>query len=202
MPASRRTSRGSSRVPPPARPPTRRRARRSVVLLGLAALGVALAACGGGNSASTTTSTTAATTSTTASATSTTASSASNAVTISTRTVPKLGTILVDSAGRTLYVFAPDKRTKVTCNPGCQAVWPPVKLPSGHTPVAKGGVRASLLGSDPNPEGGRVVTYNGWPLYTYVADSAPGMAKGQAINLNGGLWFVLSPTGVEIKTTP
>jgi predicted lipoprotein with Yx(FWY)xxD motif len=125
--------------------------------------------------------------------------SAAKTVVISTRTVPKLGTILVDSKGRTLYMFVPDKRKKVTCVHACAAVWPPVKLPKGAKATAKGKAKASLLGSDPNPAGGRVVTYNHWPLYTYVADTAPGQAKGQALNLNGGLWYVLSPTGKVIR---
>jgi Secreted repeat of unknown function len=55
-------------------------------------------------------------------------------------------------------------------------------------------------GSDPNPAGGRVVTYARWPLYTYVADTSGGTAKGQALNLNGGLWYVLSPSGKVIRT--
>src|SRR5919198_2485370 len=122
------------------------------------------------------------------------------AVKISTRKLPKLGTVLVNSKGRTLYMFVPDKRRKVTCVGACAKAWPPVKLPKGSKAVAAGKAKASLLGSDPNPAGGRVVTYNKWPLYTYVADTAPGQAKGQALNLNGGLWYVLSPSGKVIRT--
>ena len=58
------------------------------------------------------------------------------------------------------------------------------------------------FGSDPNPSGGRVVTYNHWPLYTYIVDKKPGQATGQALNLNGGLWYVLSPAGKVIRTKP
>jgi predicted lipoprotein with Yx(FWY)xxD motif len=123
-------------------------------------------------------------------------------VRISTRKLPKLGAVLVNSMGRTLYMFVPDKREKVTCVGICAAVWPPVKLPKGTKPVAAGTVKSSLLGSDPNPAGGRVVTYNGWPLYTYVSDTAPGQAKGQALNLTGGLWYVLDPSGKVIRTKP
>jgi predicted lipoprotein with Yx(FWY)xxD motif len=122
------------------------------------------------------------------------------AVRISTRTLPKLGAILVNAQGRTLYMFVPDKRSKVTCVGTCAAVWPPVKLPAGAKAVASRGVKASLLASDRDPAGGRVVTYNKWPLYTYVADRAPGQAKGQALNLNGGYWYVLSPAGRVIHT--
>lgn len=130
------------------------------------------------------------------------ASATAKTVAISTRTLPKLGAVLVNSKGRTLYMFVPDRRKRVTCVKTCAAVWPPVKLPKGAKPVAKGKAKAALLGSDRNPAGGRVVTYNRWPLYTYVADTRPGQAKGQALNLNGGLWYVLAPSGRLIRKKP
>lgn len=124
---------------------------------------------------------------------------AGKTVTISTKKLPKLGTVLVDAKGRTLYMFVPDKRKRVTCVRTCAAVWPPVVLPKGARAKAAGVAKARLLGSDVDPAGGRVVTYNRWPLYTYVADRAPGQANGQALNLNGGLWYVLSSSGKVIK---
>jgi outer membrane protein assembly factor BamB/predicted lipoprotein with Yx(FWY)xxD motif len=123
-------------------------------------------------------------------------------VQISTRTIPGLGPVLVNARGRTLYLFAPDNDRKVTCVGTCAQVWPPAFLPNGEKPVASGQVKQALLGSDPDPAGGRVVTYAGWPLYTFVSDTAPGAATGQALNLNGGLWYVLSPTGKVIKAKP
>jgi predicted lipoprotein with Yx(FWY)xxD motif len=99
-------------------------------------------------------------------------------------------------------LFVPDNDKQVTCVGGCAVVWPPAFLPAGQKPVASGLVKQSLLGSDPDPAGGQVTTYAGWPLYTYVGDGAPGAATGQALNLNGGLWYVLSPTGKVIKTKP
>ena len=121
---------------------------------------------------------------------------------VSTRKLPRLGTVLVNGKGLTLYMFVPDKRRKVTCVSTCAAVWPPLKRPAHGKLVAKGAVKSRLLGSDRDPAGGRVVTYHGWPLYTYIADKTPGMATGQAINLNGGLWYVLAPSGKVIKTKP
>lgn len=120
-------------------------------------------------------------------------------VTISTRKLPKLGTILVNAKGLTLYMFVPDRRKRVTCVHTCAAIWPPVKLPGGGKARAAGRAKTSLLGSDRDPAGGRVVTYDRWPLYTYVGDRRPGQATGQALNLNGGLWYVLSPSGRVIK---
>lgn len=123
-------------------------------------------------------------------------------VVVKTRKIPKLGTVLVNGKGFTLYMFVPDKQKRVTCVKTCAKVWPPLKLPKGAKPVAAGKAKDSLLGSDPNPSGGRVVTYNHWPLYTYIVDKKPGQATGQAVNLNGGLWYVLSPAGKVIRTKP
>jgi predicted lipoprotein with Yx(FWY)xxD motif len=114
---------------------------------------------------------------------------------VQTKTLKKLGTVLVNSKGRTLYMFVPDHQKRVTCKGSCAVAWPPLKLKTGQKPTAGGAARKKLLGMD-----GRVVTYNRWPLYTYVGDSKPGQANGQAQNLNGGLWYVLSPAGKVIKT--
>lgn len=127
---------------------------------------------------------------------------ANKAATVQTKTLKKLGTILVNSKGRTLYMFVPDQRKKVTCKGSCAVAWPPLKLKKGTKPTAGGAAKQSLLGSDKNPSGGRVVTYNRWPLYTYIADSKPGQATGQALDLNGGLWYVLSPSGKIITKKP
>ncbi len=124
------------------------------------------------------------------------------AATVQTRKIGKLGTVLVNSRGLTLYMFVPDKRKRVTCTGACAAAWPPLKLKAGQQPTAGGAARKALLGADKNPGGGRVVTYAGWPLYTYVGDGKPGQATGQAQNLNGGLWYVLSPAGKLIKKKP
>jgi predicted lipoprotein with Yx(FWY)xxD motif len=111
-----------------------------------------------------------------------------------------VGAVLVNAEGHTLYTFAPDQHSKVTCVSSCAAVWPPLKLASGDTASGPPQLKASLLGSDPDPEGGRVVTYAGWPLYTYAADSAAGQDNGQALEANGGLWYVIAPSGKVITT--
>jgi predicted lipoprotein with Yx(FWY)xxD motif len=122
-----------------------------------------------------------------------------SSTTVKTRRIGKLGVVLVNSGGFTLYMFQPDRRQRVTCKGSCAAAWPPLKVKRGQKPTAGGAAKQSLLGSDKNPSGGRVVTYNRWPLYTYVADQKPGQASGQGLNLNGGLWYVLSPSGQIIK---
>ena len=155
---------------------------------------VALLATACGSSSHTTT------TNTKSSTAATSGSSSASGVTISTRTIKPLGAVLVNSAGHTLYIYAPDKATKVTCVSACASIWPPVMLPSGAKASASGQVKSSLLGSDSNPSGGRVVTYNHWPLYTYVTDTAPGVAHGEGINSAGGLWYVISPSGKVIKS--
>jgi len=104
------------------------------------------------------------------------------------RTV-KIGsvTVLTNAKGLTLYTFAPDKPGKSVCYGGCASYWPPVK---GPVTVAAGvtGVTGKL-GTTRRTDGSLQATYNGHPLYTYIADTAPGQAKGNKLNLNGGLWF-------------
>ncbi len=169
--------------------------KRSVLLAAVPVVAVLASACG--SSKKTTTSAPAATTP----STSTAAPTTSAGTKVSVASVDGLGPVLVNGQGKVLYTFAPDNAKKVTCVGACAAVWPPLKL-SGSKAAGSGTVKASLLGSDPNPSGGMVVTYAGWPLYTYVADTGPGTAKGEAINLNGGLWYVISPAGTVIKKKP
>jgi hypothetical protein len=61
-------------------------------------------------------------------------------------------------------------------------------------------MKASLLGSDADPEGGSVLTYTGWPLYTYAADGSAGQDDGQAIEADGGHWYVIALSGKVITT--
>jgi predicted lipoprotein with Yx(FWY)xxD motif len=108
-----------------------------------------------------------------------------------------LGTILVGSTGRTLYLFEADKDSRSTCYGSCATVWPP--LTTKGTPRAGSGIKPSLLGTTKRTDGTTEVTYNGHPLYYYVADSSPGQTTGQGRNQFGALWFVLSPLGSGLK---
>jgi len=167
--------------------------KRLLAVLIATVFGLGATGCGGSSSSGSTSPPASSTTPSTSTA---------STVQVSTKNVSGLGVILVDGQGRTLYSFVPDKHSKVTCVGACAAVWPPLMAASGQKLVATGQAKSSLLGSDPDPSGGQVVTYNGWPLYTYVTDTSPGQAKGQALNLNGGLWYVLSPSGAVIHTKP
>jgi predicted lipoprotein with Yx(FWY)xxD motif len=92
-------------------------------------------------------------------------------------------TVLTNAKGRTLYWFAPDTSTKSACNGTCAAYWPPVY---GAQKLAAG--VPGTLGTIRRADGTTQATYDGHPLYTYIADTAPGQASGNNINLNGGLW--------------
>jgi predicted lipoprotein with Yx(FWY)xxD motif len=109
-----------------------------------------------------------------------------------------LGKILVDSRGRTLYLFVQDTGTKSTCSGGCATAWP--SLRASGKPTAGGGAKASLLGTTPRSDGKPQVTYNGHPLYGYQGDSKAGDLNGQGVNGFGAPWFVLSPSGNQITT--
>jgi predicted lipoprotein with Yx(FWY)xxD motif len=115
---------------------------------------------------------------------------------IAVATNAKLGQILVDESGMTVYLFVADTGTSSTCYTQCATIWPPV-LTTG-APQAGAGVTASLLGTTTRTDGKVEVTYAGHPLYYFIQDKAAGDAKGQAINGFGGLWWVLSPAGTAI----
>ena len=99
-------------------------------------------------------------------------------------------TVLTNAKGFTLYWFAPDTPTTSKCNGSCAAYWPPVKGPA----TAGAGVTGKLA-TITRSDGSMQATYNGHPLYTYVADSAPGQAKGNGLNLNGGVWHEVTVSG-------
>jgi len=108
----------------------------------------------------------------------------------------KLGSILVDSRGITLYDFPPDKGGKSTCYGACAALWPPL-LTKGK-PHAGLGVKAALLGTTKRKDGKVEVTYGGHPLYYFVSDRKSGQTTGQGLNQFGAPWWVLSAAGKEI----
>ena len=117
------------------------------------------------------------------------------AVEVDVRSIPGLGQVLVTGKGYALYVFEPDHHRAVTCTGVCASTWPPLMVPSGAGLAGGPGVQQALLGSDSDPAGGRVVTYDGWPLYGYTGDVQPDQATGQDIDTNGGEWYVIRPSG-------
>ena len=92
-------------------------------------------------------------------------------------------TVLTNAKGFTLYSFAPDTPASSKCYGSCAVYWPPV---TGTTAAGQGlpGTVTTITRTD----GSHQLTYNGHPLYTYIGDAAPGQARGNNLNLNGGLW--------------
>jgi predicted lipoprotein with Yx(FWY)xxD motif len=185
---------------------------------------VALSACGGGGGGGTTTATQASATgggagtttqqaqsgsgTSTTPATSTTSSSSAKSGASAKSSAPatlsvgttSLGKVLVDSQGRTLYLFKADKGTHSACSGACAAAWPPLRVTG--KPVGGKGITASKLGTTPRSDGKPQVTYNGHPLYTYVGDTKSGQVTGQALPQFGAPWYVVSPAGNQITTRP
>ena len=108
----------------------------------------------------------------------------------------KLGRILVDARGRTLYLFEKDKGAASSCDGACASVWPP--LTTGGTAKAGPGVTAAKLGVTKRTDGRTELTYGGHPLYTYAGDQKPGDVQGQGLDQFGAEWYVLAPGGHKI----
>jgi predicted lipoprotein with Yx(FWY)xxD motif len=107
-----------------------------------------------------------------------------------------LGLLLVDSAGRTIYMFAMDKVGVSNCVGSCVTYWPPV-VATSPSPAAPAGATATF-GSLKRADGTLQLTVNGLPAYTYAADPGPGATTGQGQNSNGGLWYVIGAAGSGI----
>jgi predicted lipoprotein with Yx(FWY)xxD motif len=119
-----------------------------------------------------------------------------SAATVAVANNSKLGQLLVDGSGRTLYLFEADKGTSSTCYGQCAAYWPP--LLTNGAPIAGTGANASLLGTTTRTDGTVEVTYGGHPLYYVVTDHNPGDATGQGVNNFGAPWDVVGPDGKQI----
>lgn len=106
----------------------------------------------------------------------------------------KLGRILVDARGHTIYLFREDTGPASTCYGGCARVWPPA-LVTGRPKAGGGLVARKLTTARRRDTPLRQLVYDGHPLYTADADVKPGDASGQGFF---GTWFVVSPLGRQI----
>jgi predicted lipoprotein with Yx(FWY)xxD motif len=147
-------------------------------------IALVVAGCGSGGSA--TASTTPATT----------PSGSASAATVRVSAGGTLGQVLVDSHGRTLYLFEGDSGRQSACTGTCAATWPPLR--ANGKPVAGEGITASELGTSARTDGKPQVTYNGHPLYRYSDDGRPGDENGEGVNAFGSPWYALSPTGTRV----
>jgi predicted lipoprotein with Yx(FWY)xxD motif len=149
----------------------------------LAALTLAVAACGGGGEPSGTAAT---------APPATTAAQQEGATTVTVASSSRLGGILVDAEGRTLYAFTKDKGDQSACGGQCAANWPALT----GTATAGTGVQASLLSTAQQANGDTQVTYAGRPLYYFAGDAKPGDTNGQGV---GDVWFALTADGQLAK---
>jgi predicted lipoprotein with Yx(FWY)xxD motif len=109
----------------------------------------------------------------------------------------KLGKVLADGNGRTLYLFEKDKGHKSTCFGACATAWPPVT--TGGAPKATRGISPSKLGTIDRGNGVKQVTYNGHPLYRFVKDTGPRQTHGEGLMAFGAVWFALSAGGKKVE---
>jgi predicted lipoprotein with Yx(FWY)xxD motif len=134
------------------------------------------------------------------SAQSATRASATHASTTVSLRSTKLGMVMVNSKGRTLYLFAKDKNDKSACSGSCAKFWPP--LVSTGMPTGSKGVNTSLLGTTKRTDGSLQVTYNRHPLYTFALDKAAGQTTGEGNVAFGAKWYAVSAKGTAVVKSP
>jgi predicted lipoprotein with Yx(FWY)xxD motif len=109
-----------------------------------------------------------------------------------------LESILVDSQGRTLYLFRGDSRRRSACSGACAVDCPPLRV-TGKPPAGQG-AKASIVATSARLDGKAQITHNGHPLYVFSGDQEPGDTNGQGVNAFGGLWYAVSPAGEQVTT--
>jgi predicted lipoprotein with Yx(FWY)xxD motif len=166
--------------------------RPLVALVALTAAGVLAAGCGSGGSGSSSGSGNSGGGGIYGGGTTPSTGAQSGAATV-TAASTKLGMVLVDGSGRTLYLFEKDQSDQSACAGACAAAWP-VDQTSG-TPKAGSGVTASMLGTIKRGDNTTQVTYNQHPLYYFQGDSGAGQQNGQGVDAFGAKWFVVNPAG-------
>lgn len=114
-------------------------------------------------------------------------------------TMTKLGPILTNGTGHTLFAFTKDTPNTDTCvmTFGCPLFWPP--LTSTGAPVAGAGVNAAMLGTITLPNGKVQVTYGGDPLYGYILNIFPKMTGYVGVTAFGGTWEAVTASGTLIS---
>jgi len=110
----------------------------------------------------------------------------------------RLGRIVVDGKGHTLYLFEKDKNRRSACYGPCATYWPPL-LTRGK-PVARAGAKRSLLGTTRRANGSQQVTYGGHPLYRFALDRKAGDTSGEGLQDFGGGWDAVSRAGKKVES--
>ena len=109
-----------------------------------------------------------------------------------------LGPFLVDSQGKSLYLFQADAQGVSNCNGACAQAWPPFTIQSGQSLQATGGVVQSDLGTIQRNDGTTQATYFGSPLYYFSGDTTPGTTNGEGLMQFGDLWYLLRTDGTTL----
>jgi predicted lipoprotein with Yx(FWY)xxD motif len=109
----------------------------------------------------------------------------------------KLGKVLVDGKGHTLYLFKKDKASKSSCFGACATPWPP--LTTTGKPAAGASIAASKLGTTDRGHGVKQVTYNGLPLYGFIQDTNAGQTNGEGVKAFGAEWYAVSAAGKAVE---
>ena len=118
---------------------------------------------------------------------------------------PNFGAYLTDAKGYALYLFTADEQGRnghpaaSACYEDCAGAWPPLLATDSLPTVSGEGIDSALLGVTERQDGLKQVTYNGWPLYSFVKDQEPGQTEGQDVKSFGGEWYLMTPAGRKAR---
>ncbi|MGH3732988.1 MAG: hypothetical protein ACRDVC_06380 [Acidimicrobiales bacterium] len=109
---------------------------------------------------------------------------------------------LVNSSSWSLYILTTEKGAQVKCRAECLKTWPPLLVSKSITTVALGAHVQGKIGFVARSATMKQVTYNSYPLYTYVGDLGPKHDQGQDFVSDGGTWYLVRARATSAKATP
>ncbi|HZU72106.1 MAG TPA: hypothetical protein VE990_04975 [Acidimicrobiales bacterium] len=125
----------------------------------------------------------------------------SSAPTVKSAHNASFGNILTTASGQSLYLLSAEGNGKFSCTGACVLFWSPLTVSSAKTKPTAGPGVAGKLGVVKNPEGNYQVTYNGYPVYTYLQDSGSS-TSGEGVKSFGGTWYLMSAAATTPAATP
>jgi predicted lipoprotein with Yx(FWY)xxD motif len=122
-----------------------------------------------------------------------------NQVKLTATTVGQLGQVVTDASGMTLYRYDGDSANPPAshCDGPCSQMWPPALATSSTATLD--GIDQSAVGVILRKDGTKQITINGWAVYRFIKDAAPGDAKGQGAQQK---WYAVTPQGKKAAGAP
>ncbi len=122
--------------------------------------------------------------------------------TVESANVPHFAGALVNQSSRSLYVLSDERGAKLHCTTSCLSSWLPLEVSTSTKTVSLGAGVKGKIGFVARGNSKKQVTFNSYPVYTFVGDSGARQSHGEGIKAFGGTWTLVHATASTPTATP